>query len=803
MDPEIIHDEFPALNGKKSNYYQHRKTALKWIQMLSGKEWTDYNAHDPGVTILEALCYALTEVEYKLDFAIEDILYGLPSDVAINLEENAFFLAEKILTTAPVTEADYRKLIIDRVASVNNAWLVKKEEAYEVLLLKEKDVDATIAIKETQKLLRQYRSYGTKFKAIKIAEFDYIPLNVDIFVNNQMDVEEILAQLFFNLNEAILNPNPHRQPFGELVEEGANYHDIFDGPEMQHGIIKKESLTPITKSLSAIKIKKIIAATAGIDMIDHFVFTKRTVSEATKESTRKKESTTEKIEIAEDSVPFFTPILKEDNKRAKQDQSANTKKDFNTIRVFKNQEPIEGINYDLVHDLLVRMAHRTRRDYVLNNKNQSSSYVLRARNRNIQEYYSIKNDFPLVYGLQNKGYSVIQNFKSHDGDQLEAYLLPFEQILANTFMRLAHLRDVFSIRKLKKEAKHYGLAVPAFKSTAIHSNVISETSTQDVDYVDAYIEPEQTQLEHRETILTHLLARFDMHLYEDFEIDLGDDVLQHIKRDIKSKQKVLKRVDRITANRSIHDASKSKKRTSLEEEIYARLGILKPPKRPLYKAIKHINYNLKHKKTSGNFKIVRKKRRKSKKREIYFHITKKQEIKYILRNAAKASSYKLIPKKKNNKYRIILVDENKQDHRICTVKSRTKAVRILDKLMLHLRLVNSASEGFYMIDHALLADSIEDIAFARYRMSFVFPAWGTNFQNRSFQKKTRDLVHYLVPAHIRADCLWLDLNEMKIFEKTHEKWKKASKNNKHEKAQKHQNNLKELLCDYVKTKRVL
>jgi len=803
LDPEIIHDEFPALNGKKSNYYQHRKTALKWIQMLSGKEWTDYNAHDPGVTILEALCYALTEVEYKLDFAIEDILYGLPSDATINLEENAFFLAEKILTTAPVTEADYRKLIIDKVAAVNNAWLVKKGDAYEVLLLKKKDVEAAIAIKETQKLLQKYRSYGTKFKAIKIAKFDYIPLNVDIFVNNQMDVEEILAQLFFNLNETILNPNPHRQPFGELVEEGANYHDIFDGPQMQHGIIKKENLTPITKSLSAIKIKKIIAATAGIDMIDHFVFTKREIPAETQESTTKKESTAEKIEIAEDSVPFFTPILKENNQSGKPNQAVNTKKDFNTIRVFKNQEPIKGINYDLVHDLLIRMALRTRRDYILNNKNQSSSYVLSARNRNIQEYYSIKNDFPLVYGLQNKGYSVIQNFESHNGDQLKAYLLPFEQILANTFMRLAHLRDVFSINKLKKETKHFGLEIPVFTPTTIDSNTILETSKGEVDYVDAYIEAEQTQLEHRETILTHLLARFDMHLYEDFEIDLGNDVLGHLKRDIKSKQKVLKRVDRITANRSIDDASKSKKRTSLENEIYARLGILKPPKRPLYKAIKHINYSLKRKKSHRNFRIVRKKRGKSQRRKICFHIREKQEIKHILRNAAKASSYKLIPKKKNNKYRIILVDQNKQDHPICTVKSRTKAVRILDKLMLHLRLVNSASEGFYMVDHALLADAIEDPTFARYRMSFVFPAWGTNFQNRSFQKKTRDLVHYLVPAHIRADCLWLDLKEMKIFEKTHQKWKNALKKNKHKKVEKHQRTLKALLCDYVETKRVL
>ena len=32
------------------------------LQELCGETWTDYNLHDPGVSILEQLCYGLTDL---------------------------------------------------------------------------------------------------------------------------------------------------------------------------------------------------------------------------------------------------------------------------------------------------------------------------------------------------------------------------------------------------------------------------------------------------------------------------------------------------------------------------------------------------------------------------------------------------------------------------------------------------------------------------------------------------------------------------------------------------------------------
>ncbi len=51
----------------------HRQ-ALEQIQALSGNRWTDFNAHDPGITIMEAAHYALLELQYRLDFPLETYL---------------------------------------------------------------------------------------------------------------------------------------------------------------------------------------------------------------------------------------------------------------------------------------------------------------------------------------------------------------------------------------------------------------------------------------------------------------------------------------------------------------------------------------------------------------------------------------------------------------------------------------------------------------------------------------------------------------------------------------------------------
>jgi hypothetical protein len=108
----------PAL-GQGEDYNFLRSEGLKYIEELGSSLWTDYNEHDPGITILEALCYAITELGYRTSFPMEDLLTDANGQIS---SSQVLFTAKNILTQAPLTVDDYRKLLID-INGVHNAWL--------------------------------------------------------------------------------------------------------------------------------------------------------------------------------------------------------------------------------------------------------------------------------------------------------------------------------------------------------------------------------------------------------------------------------------------------------------------------------------------------------------------------------------------------------------------------------------------------------------------------------------------------------------------------------------------------------
>lgn len=107
------------------DYKYLREEAIKCIQQLSGKIWTDHNIHDPGITTLELLAYAITDLGYRTEYAIKDIL----SEKNKDSEQSSFYGATQILTCHPTTINDYRKLLLD-IKGVKNAWLEPYREIY-------------------------------------------------------------------------------------------------------------------------------------------------------------------------------------------------------------------------------------------------------------------------------------------------------------------------------------------------------------------------------------------------------------------------------------------------------------------------------------------------------------------------------------------------------------------------------------------------------------------------------------------------------------------------------------------------
>lgn len=134
MQNSITIQKHPSLSNS-SNYELLRKKGLEYIEQLGSSVWTDYNIHDPGITILELLSYAITDLGYRTSININDLLAEPPSKTpAEDPKRQGFFTAREILTVNPWTNADYRKLLID-INGIKNGWLKCKECACNDLLI--------------------------------------------------------------------------------------------------------------------------------------------------------------------------------------------------------------------------------------------------------------------------------------------------------------------------------------------------------------------------------------------------------------------------------------------------------------------------------------------------------------------------------------------------------------------------------------------------------------------------------------------------------------------------------------------
>lgn len=115
-----ISKKAPESNAKDFAFLKEQ--GIKYIQRVAGNNWTDYNAHDPGITILESLAYAINDLANRTSFDIKDLLAENNGQQG---KQAHFFEPEEILSSNPVTINDLRKVVID-VPGIKNAWLEPK-----------------------------------------------------------------------------------------------------------------------------------------------------------------------------------------------------------------------------------------------------------------------------------------------------------------------------------------------------------------------------------------------------------------------------------------------------------------------------------------------------------------------------------------------------------------------------------------------------------------------------------------------------------------------------------------------------
>ena len=272
--------------GSPLDYDNLRSLGIKLTQDFSAETWTDYNLHDPGVTILESLCYAITDLAYRTRFSIEDILTD--EDGTIDSKKNYFILPRDILSTNPVSVNDFRKLLIDNFSEIENAWLepispkipvtycrgffrvliqYKHTQMYEY---KQKDERAWQIEKEKiSQFINRHRNFSEIFSEIIFLEPCEVEVNTNILVRDNQVPEDLLTEIYAVIYQT-LNPAIRFYSAMEMKQMGLSSAEINQGPFLKNGFLTEANLNPRQRMIDPTDLAKAVAAIPGVLRVKDF-----------------------------------------------------------------------------------------------------------------------------------------------------------------------------------------------------------------------------------------------------------------------------------------------------------------------------------------------------------------------------------------------------------------------------------------------------------------------------------------------------------------------------------------------------
>lgn len=497
------------------------KEGLDWAMTFSGDLWSNFNTADPGVTILQSLCYALTELGYKTHFPIEDILTDSTGQITY---DKRFYKAEDILPVNPTTLDDFKRLVLAEVEQVKQVYFNLEDSSnpnthiftpyLEVKPSYIPVLSENSSLQDAQKLqvfkeelicrvgllLRDHCNISQVFlEPVVLAGFHY-SLGGNIALKEGVAPNTFFARLIFSLND-YLSPYPVFKRYEDLREEGQQPDDILDGPFVNRGILTNREFPEKRNTLSSEELMRHISQMEEVEWVKDFqlgTLSGQAVDEALKPLT----------------VGYFS-------------YSAFIRKE-NPLVLLQGGKPVGTLSEARINFELKKLLPKPlpEEDY--------DDFLPTGKYRDITSYYSIQHHLPELYGLIN------QSPNGHPDPrreakvrQLRAYLLLFEQVLANFLSQIGHVGDLFSFESGRTAYQLAGNTyyfqdlydAPGLQSLLRDVNGYSNRYDQRSpledwkaykrDYLNPYrqvlmgaMEDSEENLDRKSRVLKHLLARY-------------------------------------------------------------------------------------------------------------------------------------------------------------------------------------------------------------------------------------------------------------------------------------------------------
>lgn len=228
---------------EKNSFEILQETSISQLQELSGNLWTDYNLHDPGVTILEQVNYALWELDYRLNFDLQDYF---TSGEVFDPRNSMLYSPEEVFTTIPVTPTDYRLLILSSVEDVSDVKVIVNKEScsYDFVLdtySNTLDVRKQDIIARVEQLFHANRNLCEILNKVVFSQSIELQLHANVEINMDAYAERLLADIYYQ-TQVFLSSGLSYMSVDEEMNRGKMIDELYDGPS-QRKLIDPLSLT--------------------------------------------------------------------------------------------------------------------------------------------------------------------------------------------------------------------------------------------------------------------------------------------------------------------------------------------------------------------------------------------------------------------------------------------------------------------------------------------------------------------------------------------------------------------------------
>lgn len=418
-------------------YRQLQGDGLSRLQQSAGEVWTDFNAHDPGVTISEVSDYALTEMDYRLRFALED--YLTIGGQFFEPERYGLFTPLQVFPVDPVTEMDYRKLLTDRIDRLENVWLYAVEGAkgwYDVLA--ELSPRASVCCREEVKkqivrLFHSCRNLCEGLRQVDFIERKPLILTGDVEVKAGQDGLELLADIYWEARQFFTGGVRYRK-VEELLAEGKRPDEILEGPELRYWVMEDESLQGVPERYPVAVLFRRLMNVKGIEAVKSLGFT--------------------------DGDRMYPDII-----------NVPDRTNSYTVEVPDNRERLRlnlwtggsRLRVD-VAGLPALLYAREARCYGRQNCAEDVSVLEKhpkGSYRKIYGYDSVQHDFPECYGINEWGVAAGEpELRKAQAKQLKGYLLLYDEVFARGLKELELLPRLMSVRNEAGEEGVVAVDIP-------------------------------------------------------------------------------------------------------------------------------------------------------------------------------------------------------------------------------------------------------------------------------------------------------------------------------------------------------